>query len=158
MPAGCVRILFLVATASGLCACKSVSLDMRELQYPVILNPNPFVGRRIGEQPGRRVDTYAGLVTARELTASVSSPGYYTPGGGYAYANTTTSSSTAGNDAQVAAFAKLAGHPDRAITGVTIDVATLNINALVALGQRVDISVSGSVTEYPGLQAAGDAP
>lgn len=111
-------------------SCLTATLDLRDLEEPVILNGNPFLG---GEPEGRvasQVAEYKGQVGESSVASGYSS------------------SRTVANDAQAAAFEQIGGSKNRAITGLSIEVTGWGMNALFALGEVVAISAKGKVMEY----------
>jgi hypothetical protein len=127
---------------------------MHNLEVPVILNEDPFVGQRPPSLEQRHVDSYSGEISVREAVYSQQNPGYYTPNGGYTYTSTTETRELQANNAQVKAFEKLGGYKNRAITGISVDVTSMNLNLLFGMVQRIDILLNGSVMEYGGHQGS----
>jgi hypothetical protein len=117
-----------------LCACKSVTFDVRRLEQPVLLSNNPCLAGKGGASPEVvNVDTYSATVSKAEMTASAG--------------NTTTTAVSVSNQAQVNAFQKIGGQRNRVIRDLSLDLDSLAINGLFVLVEKASVQASGNVAE-----------
>ena len=110
--------------------CMTATLDLRNIEEPVLLTGDPFVGGAPDGMTGNTVGEYEGEV-GKSVTAT-------------AYAATVD---TAVNNAQAVAFEKIGG-TRRVITNVSLDIDAWGSNALYAFGEAVIIKAAGIVKEY----------
>jgi hypothetical protein len=124
-----------------LCACQTATYDVRRLNQPVLLNnnPSPSSARPVQFTMVDK-DVYSSETSFASVVASAG--------------NTTTSSTTSVNQAQVNAFNKIGGQPNRLIHGLTFDVNYVAVNALILLAEKVSITASGNVAETRPIPAA----
>jgi hypothetical protein len=121
-----------------LCSCRSVIYDMRQLRQPVVLNNNPILAStNASSLEIADVDSYTASVAVSEVVAS----------SGNGYATTTTTSHAEANEAQVSAFKKIGGQPNRAIRNVSLNVDYLAVNGLLVLADFAKIEAAGDVAE-----------
>lgn len=136
-----IRNLFSSATLLALlclCSCQTVTLDMRQLEQPVVFNNNPCLPSEGADSIKLTdVDYYSANLTRSQMTASY----------GNQYATTTVSQNTYQDQAQVNAFQKIGGQPNLIIRGVTLDTDSLAINGLFVLFDKVTMQANGRVTQ-----------
>jgi hypothetical protein len=129
----------------GLCSCREVSYDMRDLKQPVVLNSNPFVFKDPGTNADLvDLDEYEANVMLTDLAVANSQ-------------NSTDQQESAANPAQVNAFLKIGGQTNRFIRNITLDVDYTAVNGLVALDENISIQAAGTVTEVRWQTASNTA-
>lgn len=140
--AGCaawIRLLCLSLLTVFLCSCSSVTYDMMQLEHPILLNGNPFLGSPANGSKLVEKDSYAAKVGKSTVTSSQ-------PGFGYQPSRTTTQN-TNQNEAQIKAFEKIGGQASLTITDIVLEADSLCVNAGVAIGESVSITATGKVQE-----------
>lgn len=125
------RFIGLLLVLLLLGSCKSTTYDLRDLEVPVVLNSNPFVGRTAASAAGRELSRYSARCEQFLVSGSHSSTARHQ------------------NTAQSSAFEAIGGYDNRAITDVELELSYLFVNALVALGDQSEIVATGRVMEYP---------
>ena len=124
--------------------CITQTLDLRNLEEPVVLNGDPAVGGSDLER-WTVIGRYHGTVT-ETVTGTSSGSG------------NSTRTTTLENDAQEQAFLEIGGHKNRAITSVQISVAAFALNLLTYIRAEVDIDAWGAVVELtPGEDVVEEA-
>jgi hypothetical protein len=135
---GLLHFIGPVITSLSLCACQSVTYDLRKLEQPVVFNKNPYlIGTKNNSVKLIDIDKYSAKVNKMSVTASNS------------YA--TTTSNKYHDPAQANAFAKIGGRTDLTIREVTLNVTAVAVNALLALGENTSIDANGKVTEIKNI-------
>lgn len=115
-------------------SCMSAKLDMRELKQPVTMNNNPFV-----YSEGESIPT---LNPVDSYSAEVSESYFYSSFMGQSQSQTDVK-----NEAQLKAFEKIGGDPSKTITGAKIESQYFAINWLIAMGNFISISATGTVSQ-----------
>lgn len=128
--------LTLIVALLGLCGCQSVTYDVRRVPQPILLNQNPCVAGKSAFPPQvvNIGDDYTAKVAQSETVAATSQ-------------NTTVTIQRAANQAQVNAFNKIGGQPNRLIRGLTLDVSFMAVNGLIVLSQNTEIQAHGDIAE-----------
>jgi len=127
-----LRIPLLLSFVALVVSCRTVTLDMTDLDRPITLNATPFVGGQ--GRSGTSLGSFAAKNSYSHIVASF---------GG------TTSSTTANIvEAPALAFESIGGYDDRAITGAQIKAKSQAANALFALADSVELGLSGEIMSY----------
>ena len=126
--AWCGGLVFLIL---ALCSCMSATYDMRKLEQPVTMNGNPFAPSRHPRLSLKPVDGFSALVSEGMSASS---------GGGQSQ-----NTHVAANEAQAKAFEKIGGDRVMTITDVQLQIESLGINLVMAMGAGVKISATGTV-------------
>ncbi|MHC4592688.1 MAG: hypothetical protein ACYS8L_08355 [Planctomycetota bacterium] len=122
-------------------SCLSVRLDLRDIEHPVVLNDNPFLGGR---------PAYVTLQQVDSLSAEIddSWSGIIIPLSGGTAAGVPLSDDLASlrpDPALAEASARIGGHKDRALVQVSIAASAFAVNYGLLVGQSVSLDVEGSV-------------
>lgn len=135
--------MLLAALAAALslpmAACTSVTLDLTDLEHPVLLNDSVFVGP---DPPFDHVDAYSASVETRTSRMIM----IY--GGGKQRTYHEQRKDVRVDDAQAAAYEAIGGKLHHAIHGVRIRAHATCHNLILAYGQQVEIEVQGKVVRY----------
>lgn len=135
-----LRLVKLPAVAALLvtigCA-NTVTLDMRNIEEPVMLNALPYANRDWT------------VTEVGRVRASVDKDSAY-----ISNANHSWSSSSYTNDAEVKVYEKVGGYESRSVSGVSIRVSGFGVNLLFAYLGGVTVDFTGSVVELDSLPRA----
>lgn len=118
-----------------LSSCTTAVYDMRQIQQPIVLNDNPFLSPATPSSLNlAKVDTYSADVYQEQMAASSGS--------------TTATFTGLANKAQLNAFNKIGGQPNRTICDISLDVDQLAVNGLFVLVDKTAIRATGDVAEF----------
>ena len=127
---GLLKSLAAIVLLANVGCSTTVTLDMRNIEEPVMLNALPYAER---DWPVREVG---------RVKATVDKDNAY-----ISNKNTTWSSSSHTNNVEVNVYEEIGGHDSRAVSGASIRVAGFGLNLLFAYLGGVSIDVAGVVVE-----------
>jgi hypothetical protein len=142
--------LFVFLATCGVSACevgKTVRLDLRDLEYPVVFNSDPRLDHSVPAR-WRPIAQFVGSVSESESYTSGSPGGYYA-GGVYHPGVSTPPSHTqsTSNNVQMEASRVIGGRVGAAIVNLDVLVQTTDVFLLTGYETSASIEGSGAVVQ-----------